>query len=136
MGLGNPGPEHLLTRHNAGFWFVDALANKLSLTFSPDKKFQSELCRYQNGSTDCWLCKPQTYMNESGTAVQALISYYKIPMDQLLVVHDEIVVHAPKDKETMATEWLRNAMISGMEEVLWSVPVLVDVKPGDSYAIE
>lgn len=90
VGLGNPDPEHLMTRHNAGFWFVDALANKLSLTFSPDKKFQSQVCRYQSGSTDCWLCKPQTYMNLSGTAVQAILSYYKIAMDEILIVHDEI----------------------------------------------
>ncbi|MFT5396823.1 MAG: PTH1 family peptidyl-tRNA hydrolase [Gammaproteobacteria bacterium] len=90
VGLGNPGPEYVMTRHNAGFWFVDALANKLSLTFSPDKKFQAEVCRYQSGSTDCWLCKPQTYMNESGAAVQALMSYYKLSIDQVMVVHDEI----------------------------------------------
>jgi peptidyl-tRNA hydrolase, PTH1 family len=90
VGLGNPGPEYLMTRHNAGFWFVDALANKLSLSFSQDKKSQSELCRYQSGSTDCWICKPQTYMNDSGAAVQALSSYYKIPMEQVMVVHDEI----------------------------------------------
>lgn len=90
VGLGNPGPEYLMTRHNAGFWFVDGLANKLSLTFSPDKKFQAEVCRYQSGSTDCWLCKPQTYMNESGAAVQALMSYYKLSIDQVMVVHDEI----------------------------------------------
>jgi PTH1 family peptidyl-tRNA hydrolase len=90
VGLGNPGPEYLMTRHNAGFWFVDALANKLSLSFSQDKKSRSELCRYQSGSTDCWICKPQTYMNDSGAAVQALCSYYKIPMQQVLVVHDEI----------------------------------------------
>jgi peptidyl-tRNA hydrolase, PTH1 family len=90
VGLGNPGPEYLMTRHNAGFWFVDALANKLSLRFSQDKKFRSELCRYQSGSIDCWICKPQTYMNDSGVAVQALSSYYKIPMDQVMVVHDEI----------------------------------------------
>ena len=83
-----------MTRHNAGFWFVDALANKLSLTFSPDKKFQSELCRYQSAATDCWLCKPQTYMNESGTAVQALMNYYKISSKQILVVHDEIDLDA------------------------------------------
>ena len=70
VGLGNPGPEYLMTRHNAGFWFVDALANKLSLSFSPDKKFQAEVCRYQSGSIDCWLCKPQTYMNDSGAAVK------------------------------------------------------------------
>ncbi len=90
VGLGNPGPEYLMTRHNAGFWFVDALANKLSLRFSQDKKSQSELCRYQSGSVDCWICKPQTFMNDSGIAVQALSSYYKIPMDQIMVVHDEI----------------------------------------------
>lgn len=90
MGLGNPGPDYLMTRHNAGFWFVDALAHKFSLSFSPDKKFQSELCRYQNGSIDCWLCKPQTYMNDSGIAVQALMHYYKIEMDEVLIVHDEI----------------------------------------------
>lgn len=79
-----------MTRHNAGFWFVDALANKLSLTFSPDKKFQAEVSRYQSGPTDCWLCKPQTYMNESGAAVQALMNYYKLTIDQVMVVHDEI----------------------------------------------
>ena len=90
VGLGNPGPEYLMTRHNAGFWFVDALANKLSLNYSPDKKFQAEVCRYQSGSTDCWLCKPQTYMNDSGAAVQALMSYYKLSIDQVMVVHDEI----------------------------------------------
>ena len=90
MGLGNPGPDYLMTRHNAGFWFVDALANKLSLTFSSDKKSHSELCRYQSGSVDCWICKPQTFMNDSGLSVQALCSYYKIPMDQVLVAHDEI----------------------------------------------
>ena len=90
VGLGNPGPEYLMTRHNAGFWFVDALANKLSLNFSPDKKFQAEVCRYQSGSTDCWLCKPQTYMNDSGAAVQALMNYYKLAIDQVMVVHDEI----------------------------------------------
>ena len=84
----------MMNRHNAGFWFVDALTNNLSLTFSLDKKFQSELCRYRNGEIDCWICKPQTYMNESGTAVQALLSYYKIPMNQVLVIHDEIDLDA------------------------------------------
>ena len=90
VGLGNPESEHTETRHNAGFWFVDILAEKLSLHYTHDKKFQSELCRYQNEAIDCWLCKPQTYMNESGTAIQALMNYYKIPINQILVVHDEI----------------------------------------------
>ncbi len=90
VGLGNPGAEHILTRHNAGFWFLDSLAERFSLNFTLDKKFQSELCRYQNNDVDCWLCKPQTYMNDSGIAVQALIKYYKIPINQVLIVHDEI----------------------------------------------
>lgn len=90
VGLGNPGPQYLMTRHNAGFWFLDALASKFSLSFAPEKKFQSEVCRYQKGSIDCWLCKPQTFMNDSGAAVQALMNYYKISMDEVMVVHDEI----------------------------------------------
>lgn len=90
VGLGNPGPEHLMTRHNAGFWFIDALARELGLNFNADKKFSSETCRFQQGDTDCWLCKPQTYMNESGTAVQAMMNYYRIAADEVLVIHDEI----------------------------------------------
>ena len=90
VGLGNPDPQYLVTRHNAGFWFLDAFANKFSLNFSLDKKFQSELCRYQSGSTDCWLCKPQTYMNDSGFAVQALMDYYKLSINEVMVIHEEI----------------------------------------------
>tara|TARA_B100001540_G_scaffold2343_1_gene2241 strand:- start:245 stop:835 length:591 start_codon:yes stop_codon:yes gene_type:complete len=90
IGLGNPGNEHAATRHNVGFWFVDALAEKLSLKFSQDKKFQSDLCHYKNDNNDCWICKPMTYMNESGSSVQALVNFYKLDVDQILVVHDEI----------------------------------------------
>lgn len=89
-GLGNPGAEHSSTRHNAGFWFVDTLAGNRSLTFSYNKKFSAELCRYRHGTTDCWICKPQTFMNESGTTIQALLNFYKISIDRVLVVHDEI----------------------------------------------
>lgn len=90
VGLGNPGPEHLMTRHNAGFWFIDALTRQLGLNFNTDKKFSAETCRFQQGDIDCWFCKPLTYMNESGTAVQAMMSYYKIAVDEVLVIHDEI----------------------------------------------
>ena len=85
-----------MNRHNAGFWFVDALTNNLSLTFSLDKKFQSELCRYRNGEIDCWICKPQTYMNESGRAVQLAMKFYKLTSDQLYVFHDELDLQAGK----------------------------------------
>lgn len=89
-GLGNPGSKYIMTRHNAGFWFIDALANRVGVTFNSDKKFQSETCRYQSNGNDCWLCKPQTFMNESGTAIQAMQSYYKVKPEETLIVHDEI----------------------------------------------
>ena len=90
VGLGNPGAQYAGTRHNAGFWFVDALAAQCAVTFSAARKFHSELGRYQSGPVDCRLCKPQTFMNESGTAVAALLDYYKIPLAQVLIAHDEI----------------------------------------------
>ncbi len=90
VGLGNPGPQYQLTRHNAGFWFIDALASKLSLNFKNEKKFAADICRYQQAGYDCWLCKPQTFMNESGISVQALMNFYKIEASQVLVIHDEI----------------------------------------------
>lgn len=90
VGLGNPGAQYAGTRHNAGFWFVDALAAQCAVAFSAARKFHSELGRYQSGPVDCRLCKPQTFMNESGTAVAALLDYYKIPLAQVLIAHDEI----------------------------------------------
>ena len=90
VGLGNPGAQYAGTRHNAGFRFVDALAAGFSVAFSAARKFHSELGRYQSGPVDCRLCKPQTFMNQSGTAVAALLDYYKIPLEQVLIAHDEI----------------------------------------------
>ena len=90
VGLGNPGPEHAETRHNAGFWFVDAFASEYSLTFKAEAKFQAEVCRLNTSDTDCWLCKPMTFMNESGQAVQSIANFYKISLQQILVIHDEI----------------------------------------------
>jgi len=90
VGLGNPGPEHLLTRHNAGFWFADALAGKYALRFRREAKFHAEVCRLSISSMDCYLCKPESFMNESGRAVQAIASFYKIAPEEILVVHDEI----------------------------------------------
>ena len=94
VGLGNPGSEHTDTRHNAGFWFVDTLAGKHSLVFRPETKFQAKISRLIIGDLDCWVCKPLTYMNESGYAVQSMAHFYKIPVDQILVAHDEIDLNA------------------------------------------
>jgi PTH1 family peptidyl-tRNA hydrolase len=90
VGLGNPGPEHLLTRHNAGFWFVDALAAKAGARFRSHTKFQGEICRTQLSGGEVTLLKPMTYMNRSGLAIRALFDYLKVPSSEVLVVHDEL----------------------------------------------
>lgn len=90
VGLGNPGPEHSVTRHNAGFWFVDSLAAKYSLTFRSESRYKAEICRIQTADIDCWLCKPMTFMNRSGFSVQAMASFYKIPVEEILVAHDDL----------------------------------------------
>jgi peptidyl-tRNA hydrolase, PTH1 family len=90
VGLGNPGPEHLLTRHNAGFWFVDALAAKVGARFRSHTKFQGEICRVEFAGDEVTLLKPMTYMNRSGLSIRALIDYQKVPPLQVLVVHDEL----------------------------------------------
>ena len=90
VGLGNPGPEHLLTRHNAGFWFVDALAAKAGARFRPHTRFQGEIARTQLSGGEVTLLKPMTYMNRSGLAIRALVDYLKVPASEVLVVHDEL----------------------------------------------
>lgn len=90
VGLGNPGPEHLLTRHNAGFWFVDALAARLGGKFRSHTKFQGEICRVQLSGVEVTLLKPTTYMNRSGLAIRALADYQKVSPAETLVAHDEL----------------------------------------------
>jgi len=90
VGLGNPGPEHLLTRHNAGFWFVDALAARLGARFRSHTRFQGEICRAPLGGTELTLLKPMTYMNRSGLSIRALSDYLKVPAQEILVAHDEL----------------------------------------------
>ena len=79
-----------MTRHNAGFWFADVLAARYSLSFRPESRFKSELCRLPADDHDCYICKPMTYMNRSGQAVQSIASFYKIELNEILLVHDEI----------------------------------------------
>lgn len=90
VGLGNPGSEYERTRHNAGFWFLDELARLKNISFKPEKKFHGETARYKYNGEDVWLLKPTTFMNLSGQAVQALAHFYKINLDEILVVHDEL----------------------------------------------
>ncbi len=90
VGLGNPGAEYEQTRHNAGFWFVDELAARHGGRFAPERKFHGLHCRVSIDGADVRLLKPATFMNESGKAVRAMASYLKIPVNKILVVHDEI----------------------------------------------
>ncbi len=91
VGLGNPGQEYEATRHNAGFWWIDAAAAKLGARLSFDRSFHGLLARVARpGGEALWLVEPQTYMNLSGKSVAALARFYKIEPAQILVVHDEL----------------------------------------------
>ena len=89
-GLGNPGPEYAQTRHNVGFWLVDAAARWVRLSFRREARFQGEVCRYSEDGRECRLLKPLTYMNLSGDSVAALVRFYRIPTEQILVAHDDL----------------------------------------------
>jgi peptidyl-tRNA hydrolase, PTH1 family len=89
VGLGNPGNEYAATRHNAGFWLLDRLAERERLSFKRESKLQGELARL-GGRHDCWLLKPSTFMNLSGDAVGATARFYRIEPGEILVVHDEL----------------------------------------------
>lgn len=90
VGLGNPGPEYVDTRHNAGFWWIDALAHDLGASLKSENKFFGHVARAQSHGQELWLLQPQTYMNLSGKAVAALARFYKIMPDEILVIHDEL----------------------------------------------
>ena len=90
VGLGNPGREYEATRHNAGFWWVDAVAAGKAAALRPEKKFHGLAARVAVGSHELWLLEPDTFMNASGRAVSALANFYKIAPDEMLVVHDEL----------------------------------------------
>ncbi len=90
VGLGNPGPEHLTTRHNAGFWFVDLLARRAGGEFRDYRKYSGETARIGLGGQDLILLKPSTYMNRSGLSIRQLSDFFKIAPDQILIAHDEM----------------------------------------------
>ncbi len=90
VGLGNPGAEYEQTRHNAGFWFVDALAYAHRCDLRKEARFHAEVGRCTVHGHDCRLQKPTTFMNRSGQAVSALAGFLRIPPSDILVVHDEL----------------------------------------------
>lgn len=90
VGLGNPGPEYAATRHNAGFWWIDAVAREHGTRLHSESKFFGLAGRLQCGQQEAWLLQPTTFMNASGRAVAALARFYKILPEDILVIHDEL----------------------------------------------
>jgi len=90
VGLGNPGPEYESTRHNAGFWWIDALARELKVSLSFERSYFGLMARTTVKGETIWLLEPQTFMNASGKSVAALARFFKIKPEEILVAHDEL----------------------------------------------
>jgi PTH1 family peptidyl-tRNA hydrolase len=90
VGLGNPGPEYEATRHNAGFWFIDAAARELRANLLPERSYFGLVARVNRPTGPVWLLEPMTFMNLSGKSVAALARFFKIAPNEILVAHDEL----------------------------------------------
>ena len=90
VGLGNPGAEYEATRHNAGFWWVDALSRELKAPLRFDKSYFGQIARTTAAGQTVWLLEPQTFMNLSGKSVAALAHFFKIKPEEILVAHDDL----------------------------------------------
>ncbi len=89
VGLGNPGKEYKLTRHNFGFIVLDKLAEINGVKFKLEKKLEAEMAEITSGNEKLLLAKPQTFMNNSGVSVQKILNFYKIEKEDLLLVYDD-----------------------------------------------
>lgn len=92
VGLGNPGPDYEHTRHNAGFWWIDAVSRALNAPLVHEKGYFGLAARTQVHGQPVWLLQPQTFMNRSGQSVATLAKFFKIATTDILVAHDELDV--------------------------------------------
>ncbi|MGA7823094.1 MAG: aminoacyl-tRNA hydrolase [Steroidobacteraceae bacterium] len=90
VGLGNPGTEYARTRHNAGFRFVDELAERYATTFRSEPRHSAEVARARIGELELRLLKPMSYMNHSGDPVRSVATFYKVPLEAILVAYDDL----------------------------------------------
>lgn len=95
-GLGNPGAQYDKTRHNAGFWFLHALAKAHAFSLKPNKKLFGEVDKLRIGGVEAVILKPDTFMNDSGQALRATRDFYDIPTEHMLVAYDDLDL-APGD---------------------------------------
>ncbi len=96
VGLGNIGNKYTFTRHNAGFMLVDSIALNSDLTFRENSRLKCIMTNLRNGVDDYLLIKPTTFMNLSGEAVRAVMDYYKIPIEDVLIVYDDLSLEIGK----------------------------------------
>lgn len=90
-GLANPGKDYAKSRHNAGAWLIAALHHQHSLSpLKVEKKFHASVTAWSLATGKCWLCIPNTYMNDSGRAIKAIANFYQIPSEAILIVHDDL----------------------------------------------
>ncbi|MBN1379826.1 MAG: aminoacyl-tRNA hydrolase [Gammaproteobacteria bacterium] len=90
VGLGNPGDQYAKTRHNAGFWLLDRIASRFNLDFRHQSKFRGDYAELIYADRKIALLKPTTFMNLSGQSVAAVAKFYKIPVNHILIVHDDL----------------------------------------------
>ena len=114
VGLGNPGAQYQDSRHNVGFWVADELARRWGRSFKQDKAHESWICQAAFGDETCLLVKPVTYMNQSGRAVTSLLKYFKLSVQEILVILDDIFL-------SLGTLRLRLEGSSGGQKGLQSV---------------
>ncbi|MBQ2933419.1 MAG: aminoacyl-tRNA hydrolase [Clostridia bacterium] len=136
-GLGNPGREYENTRHNAGFVAADILSDKFKINISKSK-FDALYGDGTVASARVLVVKPQTYMNLSGTAVQKLSAFYKIPLDRIIIMHDDVSLDVGKIRirrkgSAGGQKGLANIIqLMGSEEIA-RIKIGVGAKPHPDY---
>lgn len=96
VGLGNPGEKYKNNRHNIGFMVLDGLAGKMNGNFKKEIKFNAEVAELRVGGEKTILLKPLTYMNLSGNSAKAVVDYYKVPLEAIMVVYDDLDIETGK----------------------------------------
>ena len=134
VGLGNPGTEYARTRHNAGFHFVDELARRHGAIFRSEPRHHAELARARIAGTEVWLLKPISYMNHSGDPVRSVGSFYKVPLEEILVAYDDLdfppgIVRLKRGGGAAGHNGMRD-VIAQMSDAFWRLRIGIG-HPGD-----
>ncbi|HVO45792.1 MAG TPA: aminoacyl-tRNA hydrolase [Steroidobacteraceae bacterium] len=138
VGLGNPGPGYAHTRHNAGFHLVDELARRHGGTFRNESRHQGELAKVRIAGDELWLLKPMSFMNRSGGPVHSVASFYKVPVESLLVAYDELdfpagVVRLKQGGGAAGHNGMKD-VIATMGDPFWRLRIGIG-HPGDRSAV-